>query len=56
MQSYALPFNRYVRKEIGQRVRLRLTPEIRFEYDDYIDEMEMVGAWGLPTTPFVWCI
>eukprot|EP00195_Chlamydomonas_chlamydogama_P015569 CAMPEP_0202902886 /NCGR_PEP_ID=MMETSP1392-20130828/18653_1 /ASSEMBLY_ACC=CAM_ASM_000868 /TAXON_ID=225041 /ORGANISM="Chlamydomonas chlamydogama, Strain SAG 11-48b" /LENGTH=245 /DNA_ID=CAMNT_0049589745 /DNA_START=273 /DNA_END=1010 /DNA_ORIENTATION=+ len=33
---------KYVRREIGQRVTLRLTPEIRFEYDDSLDEMELV--------------
>lgn len=32
----------YVRGQIGQRVRLRLTPEIRFEYDDSIEEAELV--------------
>lgn len=35
----------YVRKEMGQRVPLRLTPEYRFEYDDTLDEMELVGSW-----------
>ena len=34
----------YVRKEMGQRVPLRLTPEYRFEYDDTLDEMELVGS------------
>ncbi|MEW5305141.1 MAG: hypothetical protein WDW36_007702 [Sanguina aurantia] len=32
----------YVRREIGQRVPMRLTPDIRFEYDDSIEEMELV--------------
>ena len=32
----------YVRKEMGQRVPLRLTPEYRFEYDDVVDEMDLV--------------
>jgi hypothetical protein len=27
---------------MGQRVPLRLTPEYRFEYDDTMDEMELV--------------
>eukprot|EP00775_Hariotina_reticulata_P008047 gene8047-8242_t len=30
----------YVRSRIGQAVRLRLTPEIRFEYDDAYDEFD----------------
>jgi ribosome-binding factor A len=39
-----------VRKEIGQRVRLRLTPEIRFVYDDSLEEMDLVGGcWGVDT-------
>jgi hypothetical protein len=29
---------------MGQRVPLRLTPEYRFEYDDSIDEMDLVGG------------
>lgn len=32
----------YVRSQIGQRVNLRLTPEVRFEYDDSIEEEELV--------------
>lgn len=32
-----------MRREIGQRVSLRLTPEVRFEYDDMIEEMELVS-------------
>ncbi|KAI8474520.1 MAG: ribosome-binding factor A-domain-containing protein [Monoraphidium minutum] len=32
----------YVRSQIGQRVRLRLTPEVRFEYDDSAEEEELV--------------
>ncbi|GAX77249.1 hypothetical protein CEUSTIGMA_g4695.t1 [Chlamydomonas eustigma] len=32
----------YVRREMGQRVPLRLTPEYRFEYDDAMDEMELI--------------
>lgn len=33
----------YVRREMGQRVPLRLTPEYRFEYDDSVDEADLVG-------------
>jgi len=32
----------YVRSQIGQRVRLRLTPQIRFELDNTLEEMEAV--------------
>eukprot|EP00879_Flechtneria_rotunda_P002238 GHRR01002425.1.p1 GENE.GHRR01002425.1~~GHRR01002425.1.p1 ORF type:complete len:347 (+),score=94.55 GHRR01002425.1:640-1680(+) len=32
----------YVRSRIGQAVRLRLTPEIRFYQDDTLDEMERI--------------
>ena len=32
----------YVRSQIGQRISLRLTPEVRFEYDDSIEEEELV--------------
>eukprot|EP00983_Pelagomonas_calceolata_P013419 429476-Pelagomonas_calceolata.AAC.1 len=32
---------RYTRTQIGQRVTLRLTPEIRFEYDDSLDQAEL---------------
>lgn len=32
----------YVRRVLGQRVVLRLTPEIRFEYDDSLEEAELV--------------
>jgi hypothetical protein len=35
----------YVRREMGQRVPLRLTPEYRFEYDDSVDEADLVGVW-----------
>ena len=35
---------RYTRTQIGQRVVLRLTPEIRYEYDDSLDQAEMVGC------------
>jgi len=38
---------RYTRTKIGQRVVLRLTPEIRFEYDDSLDQAEMVSAFPL---------
>lgn len=34
----------YVRKKVGQLVRLRLTPEIRFLYDDSIERSERVYA------------
>ncbi|KAG2437194.1 hypothetical protein HXX76_005858 [Chlamydomonas incerta] len=33
----------YVRRLIGQRVRLRLTPEIRFVYDDAEEEADLVA-------------
>lgn len=32
----------YVRSRIGQSVKLRLTPEIRFLHDDSLDELEKV--------------
>lgn len=32
----------YVRRRIGQRVQLRLTPEIRFVYDDSEEEADLV--------------
>lgn len=32
----------YVRHQIGQAVKLRLTPEIRFEYDDSIEEEALI--------------
>ncbi|KAG1672049.1 hypothetical protein FOA52_008925 [Chlamydomonas sp. UWO 241] len=32
----------YVRREMGSRVPLRLTPEYRFEYDNSADEQELV--------------
>ncbi|KAF5840038.1 ribosome-binding factor A-domain-containing protein [Dunaliella salina] len=32
----------YTRTQIGQRVTLRLTPEIRFEYDDSQDQAELI--------------
>jgi len=32
----------YTRTQIGQRVTLRLTPEIRFEYDDSLDQAELI--------------
>ena len=35
---------RYVRRLIGQRVQLRLTPEIRFVYDVAVDRSEKVLA------------
>jgi ribosome-binding factor A len=35
-----------VRSQIGQRVPLRLTPEVRFEYDDSIEEEELVQQVG----------
>jgi hypothetical protein len=33
---------RYVRRHIGQRVRLRLTPEVRFVYDTAVERGERV--------------
>ncbi|PNW87453.1 hypothetical protein CHLRE_02g145000v5 [Chlamydomonas reinhardtii] len=33
----------YVRRLIGQRVRLRLTPEVRFVYDDAEEEADLVA-------------
>jgi hypothetical protein len=33
---------RYVRRLIGQRVRLRRTPEVRFVYDDSEEEADLV--------------
>ncbi|KAG2485160.1 hypothetical protein HYH03_016050 [Edaphochlamys debaryana] len=33
----------YVRRMIGQRVRLRLTPEVRFVYDDSEEEADLVA-------------
>ncbi|KXZ51064.1 hypothetical protein GPECTOR_14g5 [Gonium pectorale] len=33
----------YVRRLIGQRVRLRLTPEVRFVYDDSEEEADLVA-------------
>lgn len=36
----------YVRKQIGQSVTLRLTPEIRFEYDDSLEEADLVSEGG----------
>jgi hypothetical protein len=38
-----------VRGQIGAKVNLRLTPEIRFEYDDSIEEEEMVQQVGRNT-------
>jgi hypothetical protein len=35
---------RYVRSRIGQALKLRLTPEVRFEHDDSLDELEKVGG------------
>ena len=37
-----LPVCRYVRKRIGQTMSLRLTPEIRFIYDEAHDRGERV--------------
>lgn len=37
-----LLFCSYVRSQIGQAIKLRLTPEVRFEYDDTYDELEKV--------------
>lgn len=47
--AHARPHRRYVRTQIGQRVRLRLTPEVRFEYDDSIEEEELVQQVGFRT-------
>lgn len=35
---------RYVRGKMGSRVVLHLTPEYRFEYDDSIEEADLVGG------------
>lgn len=35
---------RYVRNRIGQALKLRLTPEVRFEHDDSLDELERVSG------------
>ncbi|WIA15088.1 hypothetical protein OEZ85_001784 [Tetradesmus obliquus] len=32
----------YVRNRIGQALKLRLTPEVRFEHDDSLDELERI--------------
>jgi hypothetical protein len=40
---------RYVRRAIGQRVNLRLTPEIRFIYDDTEEVRRRVGRQGRRT-------
>lgn len=43
---------RYVRKRIGQTMSLRLTPEIRFIYDEAHDRGERVRhLWTLPAPP-----
>lgn len=34
----------YVRKHVGQQIRLRLTPEVRFVLDDSIERSERVRA------------
>jgi ribosome-binding factor A len=31
---------RYVRSQIGQRIRLRLTPEVRFEWDNSMEDYD----------------
>ncbi len=33
----------FVRRELGQRLRLRLTPEVRFEYDKGLDAADRVA-------------
>jgi ribosome-binding factor A len=33
-----------VRSRIGQALKLRLTPEVRFEHDDSLDELERVSG------------
>lgn len=39
----------YVRRHIGHALSLRLTPEIRFEYDDSLEEAELVrNSCGVP--------
>ena len=44
VHSLAGVYVRYVRKHIGSRMRLRLTPEIRFINDDSIQREERVWA------------
>lgn len=34
----------YIRKEMGKRIPLRRTPEVRLIYDDSIEEMERIDA------------
>lgn len=41
-QDHALCLCRYVRRRIGERVRLRLTPEIRFVHDEAVERGERV--------------
>jgi hypothetical protein len=38
----AIALCRYVRRRLGERVRLRLTPEVRFIHDDAVDRGERV--------------
>lgn len=33
----------YVRRQIGSRMNLRMTPEVRFEYDDSMEEADLVA-------------
>ena len=47
-----VPHCRYVRKRIGQTMSLRLTPEIRFIYDEAHDRGERVRQFRtLPVHP-----
>jgi hypothetical protein len=54
---YSVRGCRYVRKHIGQKVRLRLTPEVRFIMDDSLERSMRVslgsGAAGLARRPWV---